>query len=150
MNIKAAYLREKAAWYVTHFIGTAYLWKGDDPMAGFDCSGLMMEVLQAVGLEVPGSDKSADGLWQKYKTYQVEQGYPGCLVFWFGGYADKPNVASHIEMMIDSDLSIGNSGGGSKTLTREDAIWMNAYVKMRPLVHRGGYKIVDPFLSLGD
>jgi cell wall-associated NlpC family hydrolase len=146
MNIKAAYLREKAAWYISQFIGLPYRWGGDDPMLGFDCSGLIMEVLQGVGLELPADDKTADMLWQRYRPYEVATPYLGCLILWL----NAEGRAVHIEMAIDNDHTIGASGGGSKTLTREDAIRMNAHVKMRPLAHRGGYKIVDPFLSLGD
>jgi murein DD-endopeptidase len=146
MNIKAAYLREKAVWYISQFIGLPYRWGGDDAIAGFDCSGLIMEVLQGVGLELPADDKTADMLWQRYQVYEVATPYPGCLALWFNG----EGRAVHVEMMIDNDHTIGASGGGSKTLTREDAIRQNAYCKMRPLAHRGGYKIVDPFLSLGD
>jgi cell wall-associated NlpC family hydrolase len=148
MNIKAAYLRELAVRYLWTWLGLPYRWGGDD-FSSFDCSGLIMEVLQGVGLELPADDKSADMLWQRYQAYEIATpwtGYPGCLALWF----NAEGRAVHVEMMIDNDHTIGAAGGGSKTLTREDAIRMNAYVKMRPLAHRGGYKIVDPFLSLGD
>ena len=144
MNIRAAYLREKAVTYLWHFVNTAYRWGGDGPL--FDCSGLIMETLKAVGLELSGDDKTADMLWQRYRPYEVATPYPGCLALWF----NAEGRAVHIEMAIDNESTIGASGGGSKTLTPEDALKQKAFVKMRPLAHRGGYKIVDPFLSLGD
>ena len=145
MNIRAAYLRELAVRYLWTWLGLPYRFGGDD-FSSFDCSGLIMEILQGVGLELPADDKTADMLWLKYAQFQVAIPYAGCLIFWLNAGA----MAVHVEMAIDNDHTIGAAGGGSKTLTREDAIRMNAYVKMRPLAHRGGYKIVDPFLILGD
>jgi len=29
---------------------TFYLWGGDDPLAGFDCSGFVIEILKSVGI----------------------------------------------------------------------------------------------------
>ena len=109
-------------------------------MAGFDCSGLIHEVLQGVGLEKHGFDSTAQGLYLRFKSNKGEPG-AGCLVFWF-----KDGKAIHVEMMIDRDHTIGASGGGSKTKTIADAIKHNAFVKMRPLNYRGeNYKIIDPF-----
>ena len=45
------FLRTSAVDYIKRFIGRPYSWGGDDPMSGFDCSGLIHETLQAVGLE---------------------------------------------------------------------------------------------------
>jgi hypothetical protein len=62
-HVKAQYLRAKAAEYVWTFLGLPYRWGGDDPIQGFDCSGLIVEVLQAVGLLPHGSDLTANGLY---------------------------------------------------------------------------------------
>jgi len=143
--LKAAALRAKAAWYATRFIGTPYVWGGDDPMAGFDCSGLVVEVLQAVGRLAHGQDYSAHDLYTIFKPFQVDQGYPGCLVFWL----NDQGKARHVEMMIDNDLLVGASGGGSSTQTLADAIRQNAFIKMRPLRYRGdNFKIIDPFKEM--
>ena len=134
--------REWAIDYLWSFLGTPYLWAGND-FAGFDCSGLIIEVLQGVGMLPHIYDGTADQLYAKFQTYHVEHGYPGCLLFWFKG--DK---AIHVEMMVNDYLCIGASGGGSATQTREAAIRQNAFVKMRPIGYRGsGHKIVDPFLE---
>jgi cell wall-associated NlpC family hydrolase len=144
--LRAAYLRNMAVEYIWKFVGVPYRWGGDDPMAGFDCSGLVVEVLQAVGRLGHGRDYTAHDLWTIFKPFQVETGYAGCLVFWF----DEKGRAKHVEMMIDNEFVIGASGGGSMTQTVEDAIKQNAFVKMRPLRYRGiNFKIVDPFKEIG-
>jgi len=139
--LRSVYLRNKAVWYLQQWLGIFYQWGGDDP-SGWDCSGLIIEVLQSVGIFPHNSDDTANGLYLKFKDKKVDKGYAGCLVFWFA----SSGKASHIEMMIDSDHVIGASGGYSGTKSREQAIKHNAFVKMRPIGYRGdNYKICDPF-----
>jgi cell wall-associated NlpC family hydrolase len=144
MSTRAAHLRAKAVDYLWRFINTAYRWAGDGPL--FDCSGLMMETLKSVGLESSGTDKTANQLWLTYQSFVVDKPYAGCLLFWFNG----EGIATHVEMAVDNEATIGASGGSSKVLTPEDAIRQRAFVKMRPFAHRGQFKAADPFLSLGD
>ena len=135
-------LRERAISYLEKWIGHFYLWRGDDPK-GFDCSGLIVEVLQAVGLISHKSDYTANGLYGMFKDRKRGHGYKGCLVFWMNSTQDR---MIHVEMMVDNYHVVGASGGGSRTKTIADAIRDNAFVKMRPLGYRGlNYKICDPF-----
>lgn len=127
----------KVAW---QFVGTFYRWGGDDP-SGFDCSGLVVEILKSVGLVQRGSDFSAAGLFSKFALHEVHKPTEGCLVFW----ANNTDKIIHVEYCIDSERTIGASGGGSKTITEQDAISQNAYVKVRP-IRKNYYKIVNPFV----
>ena len=134
--------REAAVRYAWTFLGLPYHWGGDDPIRGFDCSGLVIEVLKSVGLLPPNYDTTANGLYIRYASKVVAQGYAGCLLFWF----NSQMIATHIELMVDDYHAIGASGGGSSTTSQQAAIDQNAYVKLRPINYRGqGYKIVDPF-----
>lgn len=131
--------------YLWSFLNIPYLWGGND-FSGFDCSGLVIRVLQAVGRLPRDYDSTADILWQKFKRSEVQKGYEGCLVFWFAG--DK---ASHVEMMIDDMHVIGASGGGSEVTSLEKAILRNAFVQMNPIGYRKqAHRIVDPFKDPGD
>ena len=142
--LKSAYLRSKAAEYLQHFIGFPYLWGGNDPMSGFDCSGLIVEVLQAVGIIPNKSDYTAAALYERFDKGAIDRGYMGCLVFWYG--SDKKEKIIHVEMMIDDFHTVGASGGGSRTTSLAAAIAENAFIKMRPLSYRGErYLIADPF-----
>ena len=146
ITFKQYYLRTKAVFYLEKWIGHFYLWAGDDP-SGFDCSGLILEVLQSVGLIKHGEDMTADALYRKFKDSERKKGGTGYLVFWFTPYKDK---AIHVEMMVDEYHTVGASGGGSKTKTIADAIKHNAFVKMRPVYYRGlNFKICDPFAKEG-
>ena len=138
--------RRRAIVYLQKWIGHFYLWAGDDP-SGFDCSGLILEVLKSVGLIRHKMDMTANMLYRWFNKNQTVKPGPGKLVFWFGNDV-RSNKAIHVEMMIDNDHTVGASGGGSATKTIQDAIKHNAFVKMRPLNYRGmNYKICDPFAA---
>ena len=129
----------KLAWQMW---GMRYRWGGDDAIAGFDCSGMIVEILKSTGQLPRDGDWTAQGLFNLFKYRIVVVPRAGCLVFW--GYSLQDIY--HIEMMIDDLRTIGASGGGSKTLTEMDAIRQNAYVKIRPLAGREApVSIVDPF-----
>ncbi len=146
-SIKQQFLRAAAVRYAWAFLGLPYVWGGDDPVRGFDCSGFVNEVLQAVGLLPHKSDFTANGLYIRYAPHIVARGYAGCLVFWL----NLEGLATHVELMVDEFHTIGASGGGSATTSSDAASAQNAFVKQRPLGYRGtNYKIADPFLGGGE
>jgi len=133
--------KEIALGYIWSFIGTWYKWGGDDPSA-IDCSGLALEYLKSAGLVDRGVDMTAAGIWGSFKLKKVDKPYRGCLVFW----ANSEGKIIHVEVMLNDELAIGASGGGSKTLTVADAIRDNAFVKIRKADTRKGIiGYIDPF-----
>jgi cell wall-associated NlpC family hydrolase len=125
--------REAFIWYAERFIGRPYIWGGDDPMAGFDCSGLIVEAGMAVGLYT--ADDTARGLYARGKIVAAPAS-PGDLVFWGTRVGDSQSI-EHVEILWDKAggmwLSLGAGGGGSKILTLADAIAANAFVRIRPV-----------------
>ena len=138
-NRTALSVAEKVAWASW---GTPYKWGGDDPMGGFDCSGNTIEILKSPGKLPARGDWPAKGLFQIFKNKIVALPKKGCLVFW----GKSEEGIYHVEFCLNDTVSIGASGGGSKTLTRIEAIAQNAYVKVRPIRGRGPvFAFVDPF-----
>jgi cell wall-associated NlpC family hydrolase len=133
--------REVAVTVAWKMWGLPYLWGGDDPMAGFDCSGMSVEILKSVGELPHEGDWTANDLYLRYRDRRVDTPREGCLVFY--GSASK---ITHVEFCLDESVSIGASGGGSSTTDLADAIRQNAYIKVRPIRRRNdivGY--ADPF-----
>jgi cell wall-associated NlpC family hydrolase len=132
--------------YAWRFVKTPYLWGGDDPMAGFDCSGFVIECMKAVDLLPHKGDWTAHALWILFKNKQVQKPGPGCLVFWQSRRGDDKKM-NHVEIVVHPGLSLGASGGGSKVDNLQMAILKDAYIKMRPYRDRDSRALyfVDPF-----
>jgi cell wall-associated NlpC family hydrolase len=130
---------------VERFIGLPYRWGGDDPMAGFDCSGLVVEGLQAVGVLKHGSDYTADALWNLLTEQHQVVALPrvGALAF----FSNKQGQVSHVAICKNTWLMIEAGGGDSSTVDQASAVKQNAFIRIRPIGYRGtpvGY--ADPFL----
>jgi cell wall-associated NlpC family hydrolase len=125
-------------------LGKPYIWGGDDSVQGFDCSGLVLEGLKSVGLINRGKDFTSAQLAEMWPPIPNEDLRPGMLLFWTRG-----SKIGHVEIVwrvLDSGLvvTIGASGGGSKTTDAAAAARDNAYTKIRPVVP-GWVRAVDPF-----
>lgn len=136
--------RELAIDVIKTHLGLPYKWGGDDTVGGFDCSGLVVEVLKSVGIVNEKYDNTAHGLSKAFPETDILEA--GALVYWDW---NNDGIMEHVEMiaLVDDDgsiFTIGASGGGSATTTPQSAMQSNAYVKLRPL--RSGYKLAnDPF-----
>lgn len=136
--------RRVAHNYATSWLGRPYRWGGDDP-SGIDCSGLVIEILQGVGLLPHGWDGTAQMIHDYFKRFVLnhDEPLPGALVF----YQNAAGLITHVGMIISSGLVLQAGGGGSSTQTPEDAWKQNAFVKIRPIDYRPERRIlVDPFL----
>ena len=115
-------------------------------MQGFDCSGFVIELLKSSGILPRTMDTTAHGLWIMFANMEVKKPIAGCLVFW----KRSDGRIVHVEMCIDDKHSIGASGGGGTTITIEDAIQKNAYIKVRPFLSRRHIRgFLDPFMKGG-
>ena len=123
-------IMEKVAW---SFHGLPYIWGGDDPVKGFDCSGFVIEILKSVGMLPRKGDWTAHMLYTRFLLSHQTTWEPefGCLAFWHA--QDSPAKIVHVEFCLNSFVTMGASGGGSKTNTESDASAQNAYIKTRPL-----------------
>jgi cell wall-associated NlpC family hydrolase len=119
--------------YAMSFIGIHYRWGGENPIQGFDCSGLVQEILRSVGMDPP-EDQTAQALYNllSQKTQIRDNFCPGAIAF----YGKSLTQITHAAFMIDAFRVIEAGGGGSTTKTKEDAALQNAFVRIRPVHHR--------------
>lgn len=148
-------LRDAAMFVYEQMLNLPYVWGGDDPLEGVDCSGLVQEGTRSTGLTDRQVDYTAhDLLHVKFKdlpraTIESEL-KRGMLVFW----ANPDGHIRHVEIVwavwvLQGGralvLTIGASGGGSRTVDRAEAIKQNAYVKIRRITP-GWVAAVDPWV----
>lgn len=92
--------------YATNLIGTPYVWGGNTPAQGLDCSGLLYYIQKKAGSDV--RDMSASGYSMHGKKIGIGQKKPGDFLF-FG----RP--VTHCAVYIGNGYMIESRGGRKNT-----------------------------------
>lgn len=124
-------------------LNTPYLWGGDSPSRGLDCSGFAMILLKAFGIFNFKEDLTSQQIYDKIKDEKnsFEQPYEGCFIF----YGRNKNSITHIMYALNENLCIGAQGGGSNVDNFAKAIALDARVKILPYNYRKDIvSIIDP------
>jgi len=120
--------------YLMKFMGTPYIWMGNNPLHGFDCSGLVCEGLRSIGLIRRAEDLNSQMLHNKWpvakRTVPPQR---GDLLF-FGKDSEQ---ITHVAIAYSGGLMIEAGGGDSRSTTKEIAAMQNAFVRIRPISFRG-------------
>ena len=129
--------------YAWSLIGFRYYWTdgsqqsagNDDPILGFDCSGLVSEICRAVGWLGPYERLSSDGFLERFLTVN-EKPKPGDILIYgrelTGGRLD----AYHVSFVVGPEHIIEAGGGGRGVDTDGEAAALNAFVRVRPIEFR--------------
>lgn len=113
--------------------GLPYKWGGSNYLEGFDCSGLVMEVLKSIGVMAHGNDVNSQGLynWVTVSGKKDTMG-EGALCF----YGKSLKQISHVAIMLDDRLMLEAGGGDSSITNLEIAKKEGAVVRVRPYNYR--------------
>ena len=120
--------------YALSFLGLPYIWGGNDPMTGYDCSGVVQEILASVGMDPPG-DQTAQTLYDFFHTQSmVSWNKPGIgtLVF----YGKSVTQITHVAFMLDQYRTIEAGGGDSTCVDSKSASKKHAFIRIRLVDHR--------------
>jgi cell wall-associated NlpC family hydrolase len=110
-----------------------YHYSGDDPMEGFDCSGLAVEGGKGIGFFPRDFDMNAQDLYNRFKVDKIainDNFRKGTLIF----FGTSPKDVSHVGVVIfpEHKIMIEAGGGRKTTITEEEAKKLNAFVRLRP------------------
>lgn len=130
--------------YAMSFIGKPYYWGGSNPSKGFDCSGLIIELLQSCGQFPHGVDTTAQGIYN-----YLEMGKGSINSYGFGSIAffgDSTTKISHVGFCLDQYRMIEAGGGGPHVKSLEDAVKHDAFIKIRPIKYRSDFvNVIKPY-----
>lgn len=122
--------------YALKFVGRPYIWGGDGSgkcAGGFDCSGLVLECLWALGI-LPQKDLTAQGIHDAIMDksgHVVPRPYVSTNDLLFFG-KDVKHI-THVAIALDNSMMIEAGGGGSKCKTAATSTGM---VRVRPISWR--------------
>ncbi|WP_163400528.1 C40 family peptidase [Flavobacterium fluviatile] len=84
--------------YAKQYLGTPYLYAGNNPDNGFDCSGFVYYVFKNFGLTLP---RSSGGYQNIGKTVKPEDFKIGDILVFYG-YKDK-NIIGHVGIICEAN-----------------------------------------------
>ena len=118
------------------YVGVHYVWGGNDPMTGLDCSGLVIRVLKDAGIMPQNTrDMTAQGIYRYLldEKRSLKSKLAADSIVFYGGSTEN---ITHIGIAINKKWMIHAANGGSTVRCLEDAVKRDARVQMREINYR--------------
>lgn len=110
------------------YLGTPYVYGGDNPSTGFDCSGLVMYAYDQAGVRLPRTSEEQWAFLRK-KAVSLKSVREGDLVFASGvGDGGSPDNPGHVGMMISSNqlIQAPHTGADVDIIKYDPSAWSHA------------------------
>jgi cell wall-associated NlpC family hydrolase len=109
------------------FVGTPYVWGGNDLSKGIDCSGLTQQLFKQQGIELPrvAADQAKGGKDVSFKDLQA-----GDLVF-FNTLSDNNEPVDHVGVYAGGGKFLNAQSNGVMFDDLNSSYWKNNYVKAK-------------------
>lgn len=117
--------------YAKSFMGIPYIYGGKSRTPGLDCSGFVMQCLEAFG--VLEGEFNAQEIYNELSAKGNNLINDMGVLFFFG---KSKTLISHVAIELIPGLMIECGGGDHTTRTIEEAAKRNACVRIRPITHR--------------
>ena len=98
---------DRAARAAVSQIGVPYVWGGETPGQGFDCSGLVQWAWAQAGVSIP---RTTEQQWAQLPHVSLHDLQPGDLIYYFN--LDGDNAVDHVVMYT------GSGPWGSSTIVQ--------------------------------
>ncbi|OMQ12010.1 C40 family peptidase [[Flexibacter] sp. ATCC 35103] len=114
--------RDSIIVYAKQYLGTPYLYAGNDPKKGFDCSGFVNYVFKNYGITLPRSSSGYKNIGAKLSPEDFKVG--DILVFY--GYKDK-TIIGHLGIICEANgmhskfIHASSGKAGSVTISDLDS-----------------------------
>jgi cell wall-associated NlpC family hydrolase len=114
-------------------IGTPYVWGGETPGVGFDCSGLVQAAYAAAGVAIP---RTSGAQWLALPHVLLVDLRPGDLLFFAPGEF-FPGLPGHVGIYIGNDRMIDAPHTGATVRIENLADWPAPFGAARPAAGTG-------------
>lgn len=110
-----------------------YIYGGKSPINGLDCSGVVCELLQSLGLIGRNVEMNSQMIFDNFKNKSAEGVIAlGSLAF----YGESASKISHVAMFLDTHFIIEAGHGTSDTKEVSQAQIRDAKVRISPFNYR--------------
>ena len=109
-----------------HYVGYPYVWGGNSPETGFDCSGFVCYVLTNSGYaDMPRT--TAQGIYNRCRSIRASEAQPGDIIFFTGTY-NSGSPVSHVGIYCGNGMMI-HAGDPIKYSSINTPYWQSHFFR---------------------
>lgn len=112
------------------FQGNPYVWGGDNPTVGFDCSGLIQWTYAQAGINL---NRTAQEQYNMTKEVSIKDAQPGDLIFFKGTYG-TPDFISHVGIYVDETRMFDSNDSGIGYHYWTGSYWDSHFAGIRRII----------------